>query len=124
MKISVIIPSFKPQGYLWQCLDSICNQTFSKGDFELILVLNGCKKPYDEQIKAYIENHTYVNWNYIQTDVPGVSNARNIALNVAKGEYVAFIDDDDYVSPSYLEELYKKASYDCVSLSHPSAFYD
>ena len=53
MKISVIIPSYKPQEYLWQCLDSLCSQTFPKEDFELILVLNGCKEPYYEQIKAY-----------------------------------------------------------------------
>lgn len=124
MKISVIIPSYKPQEYLWQCLDSLCSQTFPKEDFEIILVLNGCKEPYDEQIKAYIEQHSDINWNYIQTDMPGVSNARNLALDVAQGEYVTFIDDDDFVSPVYLQELYNTADSKTVSLCRPYAFYN
>jgi len=124
MKISVIIPSYKPQEYLWQCLDSLCNQTIPKENFEIILVLNGCKEPYDEQIKAYIDKHTIINWNYIQTDIPGVSNARNVALDVAHGEYVTFIDDDDYVSESYLEKLLDAALPNQISVARPQAFYD
>lgn len=125
MKISVVIPSYKPQAYIWECLDSIRNQTFPKKDFELILVLNGCDEPYYSQIKEYItQNLDGFNVNFIQTNVGGVSNARNIALDIAKGEYVAFIDDDDYISPKYLEELYKAASPDTISLCYPYAFND
>ena len=125
MKISVIIPTYKPLEYIWECLDSIKNQTFSKADFELILVLNGCKEPYYSQINAYIkQNLIGYNINFIYTDQGGVSNARNIALDVAKGEYITFIDDDDYISSQYLEELYRKASPDTVSLCYPYAFND
>lgn len=124
MKISVIIPTYKPQSYIWECLDSICNQTYPKEEYEVIIVLNGCKEPYDGQIREYINNHPDVQWNYIQTDQGGVSNARNIALDVAKGEYVAFIDDDDYVSPSYLEELYAKSDDMTIAVSNSFAFND
>ena len=125
MKVSVIIPTYKPHDYIWECLDSIKNQTFAKDDFELILVLNGCKEPYYSKIKGYIEqNLVEFNVNLIQTDQGGVSNARNIALDVAKGEYVTFIDDDDYISPKYLEELYLAASPDTVSLCYPYEFKD
>lgn len=124
MKISAIIPSYKPQKYLWQCLDSLCNQTLPKEDFEVILVLNGCDEPYDGEIRSYIGKHLEVNWNYIQTDVPGVSNARNVALDVAHGEYVTFIDDDDYVSESYLEKLLDSALPNQISIARPQAFYD
>lgn len=125
MKISIIIPTYKPQAYIWECLDSIKNQTFPKEDFEVILVLNGCDEPYYSQIKEYIDNNLVdYNVNFIQTDQGGVSNARNIALDAAKGEYVTFIDDDDYISPKYLEELYKAATPDTVSLSYPYAFND
>lgn len=125
MRISIIIPTYKPQDYIWECLDSIKNQTFAKEDFEVILVLNGCREPYYTQIQEYIDkNFVGYNVNFIQTDQGGVSNARNIALNVAKGEYVAFIDDDDYISPKYLEELYQVASPDTVSLCYPYAFND
>ena len=124
MEISVIIPTYKPVGYIWECLDSICAQTFDKNRYEVILVLNGCREPYDSNIKAYICNHPEVQWTYIQTDQAGVSNARNIALDCAKGRYVAFIDDDDFVSPTYLEELYGKASEDTIPLCYPYAFND
>lgn len=125
MIISIIIPSYKPKDYIWDCLDSIKKQTFPKEEFEIILVLNGCKEPYYSQIKEYI-NHNFVgyNVNFIQTDTGGVSNARNMALDVAKGEFITFIDDDDYISPKYLEELYKSASPDTISLCYAYAFND
>ena len=61
---------------------------------------------------------------FIHIDEGGVSNARNIALNNAKGEYITFIDDDDFISPKYLELLYDKASEDTISLCYPYAFQD
>ncbi len=85
MKISVIVPTYKPQAYLWECLDSIHNQTFPKTEFELVLVLNGCCDPYNEQIKDWIKAHSDLQIQYFQTDERGVSNARNIGLNAARG---------------------------------------
>lgn len=82
VKISVIIPSYKPQSYLWECLDSVCGQTFPKEEYEVILVLNGCKEPYDGQIREYIGSHRDIQWKYIHTDEGGVSNARNLALDL------------------------------------------
>ena len=105
MKISVIVPTYKPQAYLWECLDSIYNQTFPKTDYELILVLNGCCEPYNTRIKEWFSKHSDLQVQYFQTDEGGVSNARNIALDNAKGDYVTFIDDDDLISPEYLKEL-------------------
>ena len=123
MKISVIIPTYKPQAYLWECLGSIKNQTLHKEDFEVILVLNGCKEPYYGQIKEYIsQSMSGSNVVLLQTDTGGVSNARNMGLDIANGEYITFIDDDDYVSESYLKELYDKASVDTISLCKPIAF--
>ncbi len=124
MKISVIIPSYKPQDYLWQCLNSLASQTLSKEEFEIILVLNGCNEPFNSDIKKYINNHQDLQFNFIQTNQGGVSNARNLALNEAIGEYITFIDDDDYVSPSYLEELYAKSALDTIALCYPYAFKD
>ena len=124
MKISVIIPTYKPQAYLWECLDSIYNQTFPKQNFELLLVLNGCNEPYNGQIKDWLSLHGDLQVQYIQTDEGGVSNARNMALDRAKGEYVTFIDDDDSVSEKFLEELFEKASPDTVALCYPYAFKD
>lgn len=123
--ISVIVPTYKPKDYLWQCLDSLQDQTLDKSKFEVILVLNGCNEPWKGQIEQYIsEKMKGTNVRFVQTDTPGVSNARNLGLDMAVGEYVAFIDDDDYVSPRYLELLYAKADDKTIALAYPFAFYD
>lgn len=125
IKISVIIPSYKPQLYLWECLNSLANQTFSKQYFEIILVLNGCSEPYKSDIDIYLrKNMNEFNVNFIHSLQGGVSNARNLALEHARGEYITFIDDDDIVSPSYLQELYDKSNHDTVVLAYPYAFDD
>lgn len=125
MIISVIIPTYKPQAYLWECLDSLVSQTFPKEDFEVILVLNGCTEPWKSQIEEYIDTKMQgMNVKFIHTEQGGVSNARNIALDLAKGEYITFIDDDDLVSPKYFELLYDKAKADVIPLCYPLSFVD
>lgn len=124
MEITVIIPTYKPQDYIFECLDSLAAQTFPSEKYEVIIILNGCNEPYYSQIKEYLSTKTALNARLVQTDTPGVSNARNIALDMAKGKYIAFIDDDDHVSPQYLEELYSKSTEDTVTLCRPSAFID
>ena len=122
MDISVIIPTYKPQWYLWECLDSLRHQTFPKVNFEVVLVLNGCLDPYDSLIREYMSGAKEINWKYIQTNQGGVSNARNIALNASTGEYITFVDDDDILSVTYLEELYSKATPVVISLCYPLSF--
>ena len=125
MKISVIIPTYKPQSYLWECLDSIVQQTFPKEHFEVILVLNGCTEPYKSMIEKYIaEKMQGMNMNFIHTEESGVSNARNLALDVAVGEYITFLDDDDYISDCTLSELYEVANKGFVPICNTSAFWD
>ena len=76
-------------------------------------------------IDDYISrNMSDMNITFIQTNIGGVSNARNIGLDLAQGEYITFVDDDDYISPSYLEELNNLASHDVVAISNAKAFYD
>lgn len=122
--VSVIIPTFKPLEYLWECLDSLYSQTLEKSKYEVIIVLNGCNEPYNIQILNYIDCHKNVQWHYCQTDESGVSNARNIGIDKAVGEYVVFIDDDDFVSSCYLEELLENATPQIVSLCYPLSFKD
>lgn len=124
MYISVIIPTYKPQPYFWVCLDSVCKQSIDYGAYEVIVVLNGEKSPYEEEITNYINRHPEVSIRYFYSDMPSVSNARNIALDNAAGEYIAFIDDDDFVSENYLEELFKHASKDTVPVCRPVSFVD
>lgn len=123
MQISVIIPTYRPKDYIWECLDSLRQQTLSRDEFEIILILNGEKEPYHSRIKEYLSlNLKNFNVNIIYTEVAGVSNARNIGLDSAKGEYITFMDDDDFVSATFLEKLLETASKTTVSLSNALAF--
>ena len=122
--VSVIVPSYKPQNYLYECLSSLKNQTLSSEKFEILLILNGCCEPYKSQIENYVLEHNITNLRLIQIAQAGVSNARNVGLDKACGEYICFVDDDDYVSPSYLEELLKVSSINTIGLSNVIAFED
>lgn len=122
MKATIIIPTYQPGEYIYECLDSITKQTLPAAVFETIIILNGPKEPYYTQIKEYIDKHDSHNFTFIYTDVPGVSNARNIGLDNAKGEYITFVDDDDIISPEYLEELLAVSSPTCVGVSSGFSF--
>ena len=124
MEVSVIIPTYKPQDYLWDCLNSLKAQTMDKHKYEVIIVLNGCCEPYNSSIKHWIIEQSVSNFVLLQTDSAGVSNARNIALDKARGKYITFIDDDDYVSQTYIEELYNKVAPDVIALCYPLSFLD
>lgn len=124
MDISVIIPSYEPGDYLWECLDSVFNQSFNKSRFEVILVLNGCNQPYKSRIIEWQERHSSFNFRLIQTDEKGAANARNIGLDFVSGQYVCFIDDDDFVSREYLQSMYNSASGSSIIVSDAIAFDD
>lgn len=91
--------------------------------FEVIIVLNGVIKPYIEYIYSLTKMYDF-NSVVIPTETPGVSNARNLGLSRTQGEYVCFIDDDDKISPSYLENLYSKATPNNIVASNVKAFYN
>jgi len=117
--ITVIIPSYKPQAYLRECIRSIAQQTLDKSRFELIIVLNGCNEPYHQNIQSWLLPYPQIQVRLLQTDTPGVSNARNLGLDHARGQNVCFIDDDDEVSPDYLKSLLMaKTSEDCLTVSN------
>ncbi len=123
--ISVILPTYCPQDYLWKCLDSLDSQTFPRERFEILLILNGPLSPYEARIKSYLAEHPKLPLRLLTTETSGVSHARNWGLDVAQGRYIAFVDDDDFLSPSYLEELYWTAlACQGISLCYPFAFED
>lgn len=97
-KVSVIIPVYKVEEYLPQCLDSVEKQTYA--DFELILVDDGSPDTCGALCDAYAATHP--NTRVIHQENMGLSEARNQGVKVATGEYVTFIDSDDYVSEQYV----------------------
>lgn len=113
VKISVIIPTYAPKDYLWECLDSLENQTLPKEEYEVILVQNGDKEPYETLIKQHLCEYSFT-IKTLYSSPNGVSRARNLGMKEAQGSYISFIDDDDWVSANYLEELLKEACHDGI----------
>lgn len=116
MQVSVIIPTYKPQAYLWDTIDSLVKQILDPTLFEVIIVLNGPQDRHLTEISDYIamidsRPEVTPSFRLLYSEQPGVSNARNKGLDAAKGSYVAFIDDDDWVSPTYLTDLLQAAGY-------------
>lgn len=123
-KISIIIPTYKPGYYLWECLDSIKEQTLEKNIFEVLIILNGEKEPYSNNILNYIKKYKLKNFKLLYSEERGVSNARNIGLDNCKGEYIAFIDDDDYIDKNYLKDFCKILNKDTLLIADIKNFYE
>lgn len=117
MDISVIIPSYKPEDYIKDCLFSLNSQTLNKNLYEILIILNGCKEPWLQNLKDFLSSNNFHNVRVLHTDTGGVSNARNIGIEKSVGDYIAFVDDDDFVSPTYLEDLLRVSTSNCVGLA-------
>jgi glycosyltransferase involved in cell wall biosynthesis len=121
MEVSVIIPTYKPGLYLFECLDSVVNQDFSKDKFEAVIVLNGEKNPYFENIESYFESRN-INFKLLYTPVKGVSNARNIGLENIISKNVVFLDDDDILSTNFISNLYSSIYLNTIVVSNVKTF--
>ena len=106
--ISIIIPVYNAEHTLQRCVDSVLAQTYT--DFELILVDDGSNDSTAVLYNMFKDNRIRV---YRKVN-GGVSSARNMGLDKAKGDYVCFIDADDYVECDYLAKLYRGVGKDLV----------
>ena len=118
--ISIIIPVYNAEKYLRRCIDSVLSQSFT--DFELILVDDGSKDKSPQICDEYASQDTRV--RVIHKANGGVSAARNDGLDIAKGEYITFIDSDDWVERDYLSTLSNYRDYDIVFFSHRLIYED
>ncbi len=100
--ISIIVPVYNVEKYIRECLDSILAQSISS--FELILVDDGSKDSSGEICEEYASRDKRV--KVIHKENGGLSSARNAGMEIAKGEYVCFVDSDDGIKTDYLEKLY------------------
>ena len=122
--ISIIIPTYCPGSYLYECIKSINKQTYVKDKLEVIIILNGIRFPYEIFVKDII-NKFQLEIKYLYTDEKGVSAARNLGLDYSKGEYVLFLDDDDLLSENYLLNLINKLNDDNeIIASNVYSFYE
>lgn len=104
-KISIIIPVYNRERYIAKCLDSLLAQTYK--DFEIIVVDNNCIDRTPVIVDEYVKNNPKI--SQIKCTKQGVSCARNAGLKVATGDFVLFMDSDDYVTPEMLADLHAAA---------------
>ena len=104
-KISVIVPVYNVEKFIGRCLDSIINQTME--DLEIILVDDGSTDNSGIICDEYSEIDNRI--TVIHKENGGLSSARNIGLDIATGDWIAFVDSDDYIEKDMYENLYKTA---------------
>ena len=118
--ISIIVPVYNNEKYLDKCVKSIVNQTYQ--NLEIILVDDGspdnCPRICDEWAK------TDGRIRVVHKQNGGVSSARNAALDIATGDYISFVDSDDYLEPNAIEVLLSEIAKNNADISMGSLFFD
>lgn len=110
MKISVIVPVYNTEDYLERCLNSLITQTIQ--DIEIICVNDGSSDGSLNILKEFEHKDTRI--KVVNQPNLGVSSARNNAMKIAQGEYIGFVDSDDWVEKNFYEKLYNAAiTYKC-----------
>lgn len=111
--ISIIIPVYNAEHYLSRCLDSVINQTYH--DLEIFLVDDGSTDNSSKIMEDYANADTRI--RIIHKENGGLSDARNVALNRISGEFISFLDSDDWINPKYIESLYHNLKTNCADIS-------
>lgn len=111
--VSIIIPVYNTKKYLKKCLDSIVNQTLK--DIEIICVNDGSTDGSLKILEKYAKKDHRL--KIINKENGGAGSARNIGMDIAKGEYLGFVDSDDWIEPQMFETLYQNAKKYNVDIS-------
>ena len=107
VKLSLIIPVYNVEKYLYKCLESAVNQTMK--DIEIIIVNDGSTDLCEHIIQEFLKKDDRI--IYISQHNQGLSCARNAGIKRAVGEYIAFLDSDDWIEPTFLEDMYNQAVF-------------
>jgi glycosyltransferase involved in cell wall biosynthesis len=112
-KVSIIVPIYNVEKYLYKCIDSILDQTFS--DFELLLVNDGSPDTCGEICNEYAKKDKRI--KVIHKENGGLADARNAGLDIATGEYIGFVDSDDFIESDMYEKLLNACMLNEASIS-------
>lgn len=102
IKISFIVPIYNQENYLTKCIESLINQTLT--EFEILLIDNGSTDNSASICQNYAQNDSRI--RYFHLEQKGVGLARNHGLRFACGKYISFVDSDDYISPTFAQDMY------------------
>jgi len=107
LKLSIIIPVYNVEKHISRCLDSLINQDIDKSEYEVIIISDGSKDNSIPIAERYCKLH--VNFSIYHQENQGVGAARNKGLSLAKGDYIYFLDPDDYIADYVFKTLIETA---------------
>ena len=116
VKVSIIVPVYNVEKFLEKCLNSLINQTLK--DIEIICINDGSTDNSLNILKSFSEKDSRI--TIIDKQNEGLSVARNTGMNIAKGEYIGFVDSDDWVDLDFYEKLYNSAINNSADISTAS----
>lgn len=122
IKVSVIVPVYNVEKYLSRCIESLIGQTFN--DIEIILINDGSTDKSLNIINKYRAKDKRI--KLINNENRGVSYSRNIGIKESVGEYIMFVDSDDWIDKDTIDKMYKKAiknDYDLIMCSYVREFF-
>lgn len=105
-KVTIIVPVYNGKKGIKRCIDSILNQTY--GNLEIIVIDDGSTDDSFEYLRELYGNNNIYDIKLISKDNEGVAKTRNRGIQMATGEYLSFVDQDDYLLPTYYEEYMQK----------------
>ena len=105
MKLSIIVPVYNVQEYIERCANSLLNQTASPDNYEVLFIIDGSKDKSEIILRNFLEQHSHKNVKIIQKENGGLSSARNLGIRNSKGDYVWFVDSDDWIENNSVEIL-------------------
>lgn len=117
--LSIIIPVYNVENYIGKCIDSCLMQNIDSESYELIIVNDGSTDASDEIIQQYLLVNT--NIRYFEQENQGLSGARNAGVDLATGEYIWFVDSDDWIEPyclKYLLSILEDNNLDILEFDH------
>lgn len=120
-KLSIIIPVYNVEDYIVKCLKSIINQNAKKENFEVIFVIDGSRDNSEKIIYNYLSNNPSSNISILKKENGGLSSARNYGIQHAKGDYLWFVDSDDWIefdSVQHILSIVNEYHPDIIAQTH------
>ncbi|MEG1311462.1 MAG: glycosyltransferase [Romboutsia sp.] len=111
-KVSIVVPVYNVEDYICRCIDSLINQTFK--EIEIIVINDGSFDKSSEILNEYASNYKMI--KVIDQNNSGVSHCRNVGISVAIGEFIVFVDSDDWIDKDMIKIMYEKAKVENIDL--------
>lgn len=118
MKYSIIVPTYNRVNYLFKCIDSVLDQTYDK--FELIIIDDGSTDNTEELVKKYSDKRI----KYYKNQNHGIGYSRNFGIDKANGDYIFFLDSDDYLNEDMLEQVNKQIKCNDILIFNYQEIYE